>query len=220
MEPLNTNDAQRYAAFMEWTPFEAALLLAGCKPLPRGHVPKPSGNTPEFNLLSAVQVCGPSKDLETPHPPEVWMRWYSEYLAGRNFPVFSKVVMLALEQENNKDTSKVIVHNAQPFIQDADPQLAVLQGSGKVSSPAATIDRGWVLKKKALIEKHRSKWITIERDFRDASSNHLTKMAKAPGHGNWFEADALKWAEVRGKLNVNEINPFSTTLFPTTKYRI
>jgi len=41
MEPLNANDAQRYAEFKEWTPFEAALLLAGCKPLPRGQIPEP-----------------------------------------------------------------------------------------------------------------------------------------------------------------------------------
>ena len=95
MEPLNANDAQRYAEFKEWTPFEAALLLAGCKPLPRGHIPEPNGNTPAFNLIKAIQYCGPSKNLETPHPPETWKLWYSEYLAGRDFPEFSETVMQA-----------------------------------------------------------------------------------------------------------------------------
>ncbi len=93
MEPLNANDAQRYAEFKEWTPFEAALLLAGCKPLPRGHVPEPNGNTVAFNLIQAIQYCGPSKNLETPHPPETWMLWYSEYLAGRDFPEFSQMAL-------------------------------------------------------------------------------------------------------------------------------
>ena len=106
MEPLTANDAQRYAEFKEWTPFEAAMLLAGCKPLPRGHFPETNGNTPAFNLIQAIQYCGPSKNLETPHPPETWMLWYSEYLAGRDFPEFSKTAMQAwgrqieLAQEN------------------------------------------------------------------------------------------------------------------------
>ena len=96
MEPLNANDAQRYAEFKGWTPFEAALLLAGCKPLPRGHIPEPNGNTPAFNLIQAIQYCGPSKNLKTPHPPETWMLWYSEYLAGYDFPEFSQVALQAL----------------------------------------------------------------------------------------------------------------------------
>jgi hypothetical protein len=95
MEPLEAKDARRYAEFQEWTPYEAALLLAGCKPLPRGHIPVPNGNTPAFNLIKAIQYCGPSKNLETPHPPETWKLWYSEYLAGRDFPEFSETAMHA-----------------------------------------------------------------------------------------------------------------------------
>ena len=98
MEPLNANDAQRYVKFREWTPFEAALLLTGCKPLPRGHIPEPNGNTPAFNLIQAIQHCGPSKNIETPHPPEIWWRWYSEYLGGRDFPEFSKTAMQAWDR--------------------------------------------------------------------------------------------------------------------------
>ena len=98
MEQLNAKDAQRYAEFKEWTPFEAALLLAGCKPLPRGHIPEPNGNTAAFNLIQAIQYCGPSKNLGTPHPPETWMLWYSEYLAGYDFPEFSQVALKALEK--------------------------------------------------------------------------------------------------------------------------
>lgn len=96
MEPLTANDAQRYAEFKEWTPFEAAMLLAGCKPLPRGHFPETNGNTPAFNLIQAIQYCGPSKNVETPHSPETWMLWYSEYLAGHDFPEFSQLALQAL----------------------------------------------------------------------------------------------------------------------------
>jgi len=96
MEPLNSTDAQRYAAFKMWTPYEAALLLAGCKPLPRGHIPEPPPNSPAFNLINAVLICGPSKDLETRHSPEAWMRWHSEYLAGYEAPEFSQVALQAL----------------------------------------------------------------------------------------------------------------------------
>lgn len=96
MESLNSKDAQQYAEFKVWTPYEAALLLAGCKPLPRSHIPEPSGNTPAFHLIHAVQICGPSKDLKTPHPPEVWMHWYSEHLAGYDVPEFSKMALQAL----------------------------------------------------------------------------------------------------------------------------
>ena len=102
MEPLNANDAQRYAEFKEWTPFEAALLLAGCKPLPRSHIPEPNGNTPAFNLIRAIQHCGPSKNLETPHPPETWMLWYAEYLAGYDFPEFSQVALQSFAKRQSQ----------------------------------------------------------------------------------------------------------------------
>jgi len=98
MEPLEPKDAQRYAGFKQWSPYEAALLLAGYKPLPRGHIPEPEGNTPAFNLICAVQICGPSKDLKTPHTPEVWLRWYSEYLAGHDVPEFSQMALGALRK--------------------------------------------------------------------------------------------------------------------------
>lgn len=73
--------------------------------------------------------------------------------------------------------------------------------SGGPAKPTATVDRGWVMKKAALIEKHVQQWSTINRDFQDASENGLSKAAKATGHGDWFEAAALDWARQRGKLD-------------------
>ena len=58
MEPLNANDAQRYAEFKEWTPYEAALLLAGCKPLPRSHIPEPK------EILHKSMFCEVGVSLE------------------------------------------------------------------------------------------------------------------------------------------------------------
>ena len=217
MEPLNANDAQRYAEFKEWTPFEAALLLAGCKPLARGQIPEPAGNVPVFNLICAVQICGPSKDLETPHTPEVWMRWYSEYLAGRDFPDFSQLVMRALGRNKDGATLELLSPTALITPEGGVPEF--VKPPKEVSGEEAatlTNDRGLVMKKAALMNKHKSQWSTIERDFRDSSENQLSKMAKAPKHGYWYEADALKWAEQQGKLFLTKKNAATATPFPST----
>jgi hypothetical protein len=63
----------------------------------------------------------------------------------------------------------------------------------------AVDDKAMVFKKFALIDKHAHEWATIKSDFHSASENGLSKVAKAPGHGNWFEAAALNWADQRGK---------------------
>lgn len=98
MEPLNLKDARRYAGFKQWTPYEAALLFANCKPLPRGQIPEPKGHTPAFNLIVAVGSCGPSKNLKTRHSPAVWMNWYEEYLAGHEVPEFSEMALWACKK--------------------------------------------------------------------------------------------------------------------------
>ena len=217
MEPLKAKDARRYAEFQEWTPYEAALLLAGCKPLPRGHVPEPDGNTPAFNLIHAVQICGPSKDLQTSHPPEVWVNWYSEYLAGRDAPEFSQIAMrAALKRNSNKEAHEIILQPALDAAEKGDPEsVEPTKGVSGKEADALTINRDLIMKKAALINKHKHQWSTIERDFQDASENQLSKMAKAPNHGYWYEANSLKWAEQHGKLllaknNAGTATPFSS----------
>jgi hypothetical protein len=84
------------------------------------------------------------------------------------------------------------------------PVVAVGASGGVVADKAGPMNRGWVMKKAALIKKHTDQWATIKGDFHSASENGLSKAAKAPGHGEWFEADALKWAEQRGKLKKKE----------------
>lgn len=81
----------------------------------------------------------------------------------------------------------------------------------KLSAP---VDRGWVMKKAALIKKHEHQWKTIKRDFQDSSENGLTRAAKAPEHGNWFETDALDWARTRGKLSEETGQPARTKATP------
>lgn len=214
MDQLNANDAQRYADFKEWTPYEAALLFAGCKPLPRGQIPEVKGNTPAFNLIQAVLHCGPFKSREDSQPPEVWLRWYSEHLAGRDIPVFSQQVILAMGRSLVILESEVVEGLAMTVLDGVTPELVEpIKGVGAISATAPR-DRGWVLKRSALIKKHRCQWPTIERDFQDASTNQLSKEAKAPERGNWFEDAALKWAEQRGKLtkvvtNAAPATPFS-----------
>ncbi len=90
------------------------------------------------------------------------------------------------------------------------------------AKPAATVDRGWTLKRAALIDKYERRWQTIKRDLQDASENELSKAAKAPGHGNWFEEDALNWARQRGKLNeaTGQHAPSPATPFSGLTHRI
>lgn len=70
------------------------------------------------------------------------------------------------------------------------------------------------MKKAALIAKHKSQWPTINRDFQDASENNLSRDAKAPGHGEWFEADALNWARQRGKYSEAIEQPIANKATP------
>ncbi len=99
--------------------------------------------------------------------------------------------------------------------QTAAPAPVVATSDNPLKS-AAPVGRGWVMKKAALIKKHATQWPTANRDFRDASENDLSKAAKAPGHGNWFEADALKWAEKRGKLTKEKQQSPTNSIFNLT----
>jgi hypothetical protein len=66
---------------------------------------------------------------------------------------------------------------------------------------AASTQETAVLKKAALIKKFIPEWPTIEKDISDASRNGLNAAAKAPKHGDWFDADARKWAICKGKIS-------------------
>ena len=149
------------------------------------------------------------------------MRWYSEHLAGREFPDFSQQVMRALGRNMACETLEnfmppVLITPEGCVPEFVEPPKEV---SGKETANL-TINRGLAMKKSALINKHKSQWSTIERDFQDASENQLSKMAKAPKHGYWFEADALKWAEQNGKLFLTKTIAATATPFPSTTHRI
>jgi hypothetical protein len=59
------------------------------------------------------------------------------------------------------------------------------------------------IKKKALIEKYRNQWPSVESDLAEASRNGL-HVAKAPENGYYKEEEALHWAKERGKYK--EVN--------------
>lgn len=61
-------------------------------------------------------------------------------------------------------------------------------------------NRGQRVKRKALIERNCRRWPSIERDLKDGSENGLSETARADTHGDWWEGDALKWAEAKGKM--------------------
>ena len=106
----------------------------------------------------------------------------------------------------------IVAVQAAPMGVDSD-------GIAKIS---AAVNRGWEMKKAALIKKHEHQWLTIRRDFQDASENGLSRAAKAPGHGDWFEAAALDWARQRGKLTeeTGQPTPSPATPFSGLTHRI
>jgi len=55
--------------------------------------------------------------MKTPHPPKVWMSWYSEHLAGRDFPDFSLTVIRALER---KKVARALGIFAKPSLTKSD----------------------------------------------------------------------------------------------------
>lgn len=62
------------------------------------------------------------------------------------------------------------------------------------------LERGPILKKRVLLSKHQARWPGMSNDFQHANENGLSATAKAEGHGNWYENDALDWARTHGKL--------------------
>lgn len=108
-------------------------------------------------------------------------------------------------------------------VADTTPETQAAAVVTAVDTPSTKmVDRGWTLKRAALIAKHQHQWPTITRDLQDASDNQLSRDAKATGHGDWFEADALKWAEQRGKLTKASIEamPVKATPFTGLTHRI
>lgn len=97
-----------------------------------------------------------------------------------------------------------------------------VEPASNVLSQALSRNRGFVMKKKALIKKHEGDWPTINRDFQDASTNGLSTVAKATKYGDWFVEDALNWARQRGKLSeaIEQPTTIKGTLFPTSAHRI
>lgn len=111
-----------------------------------------------------------------------------------------KMVNQLLKVEQVPLVPTITTATVQP-ITTPEPVIGTVEPAIDGSIKIKTGDRGWVLKKAALIAKHASKWDTIRGDFHSASENGLSKSAKAPGHGEWYETDALNWARQRGKLN-------------------
>lgn len=81
-------------------------------------------------------------------------------------------------------------------------------GASPASPPPSTApsnsspNRGPVLKRSAMVKKLDTVWQGISSDLQHSDKNGLATAAKAPGHGNWYEDDALTWARQRGKVGV------------------
>ena len=107
-------------------------------------------------------------------------------ISGANLPPWMNAIDGQFAQQHNTVTPV--------------PVVAVDASRGVERDKPEPVHKGWVMKKAALIDKHACHWATIQGDFHSASENGLSETAKAPVHGEWFEAAALNWANQRGKL--------------------
>jgi len=150
-------------------------------------LPKPS------DVLKHIEICGTELNrwLQEKHPWAVFR--FPEKPGQAHEP----------EATANKPTHP------------APTSVLIEPASVGLSMRSVAVNTEWVMKKAALIAKHRNQWQSIDRDFQDASENGLSKIAKAPGHGNWFEGKALEWAEQRGKRTKvgDQITPLPATPF-------
>ncbi len=123
------------------------------------------------------------------------------------------------DAETEPQPVPVVQTEAVMVVAQAVPVVAHKDSDAKF---AAKVDRSWVMKREAMFKKHERKWTSIRRDFQDANENGLSRAAKAPEHGNWFENDALDWARQRGKLNeeTGQPAPSPATPFSGLTHRI
>jgi hypothetical protein len=164
------------------TTAEAARLMCGLDPdlfQSLESCPNENDQTQLCKKAAMIQRLSEREGRACATPGE-WLAWASEHRIAVH-----DGFRLEVESAPAKDTPAPA------------PMVAASDGAAITNA----VDRGWVLKKAALINKLVPQWDTIERDFQDASENGLSKAAKAPGHGNWFETDALNWARQRGKLS-------------------
>jgi hypothetical protein len=59
---------------------------------------------------------------------------------------------------------------------------------------------GTLIKRKALVQRYRGKWPTVERDLQHGSKNGLSEAARGDKHGHWREEAAVHWAKQEGKF--------------------
>lgn len=109
-------------------------------------------------------------------------------------------------------------------LSDVEPAENKIAEAGATPTSEETTNaikrEGLPLKRVALIQKHAKEWKTIEADLQHASENGLSKAAKAPPHGYWFEERALAWARQRGGIAAQSQSAPTNSVFdlPGTKH--
>ena len=148
-----------------------------------------------------VSHAGPLKSLDTLPPMHLL---YGPASATVSLPQFAEWALSMGWTLPDKfprwKAAPVKTANQTPAPVQSPAPPAPVVADGMATNKAGPVDKGWVMKKAALIDKHAQRWPTAKRDFQDASENGLSSAAKSPGHGEWFETSALNWAEQRGKL--------------------
>ena len=218
-------DLSQWDVAEHFTPCEAAALMSGCDP--RADV---GGNPFSSRIGDAMVKTFVAVARGEPLPPDGLLTRELELTMHPDFvpSIFLDKTGSTLHGIETIDRAEIVrwlaaidaksAYQFAPAQSPATPApvVAVEPASNGPAKPTATVDRGWVMKRAALIKKHERQWLTISRDLQDASDNDLSKAAKASGHGDWFEADALNWARQRGKLSEALDRPTPSPATPFT----
>ena len=166
---------------------EAARLMCGLDPdLFKSLENRPNKNdqTELCKKAAMIQRLAEREGMESATPSE-WIAWADQHQIAVHDGFTMEVASVA-----------PILKKAAPVVTASASGGVELQPASQPKANAATGPL-FSMARTALVSKHLNNWPTIDRDLRDAAANGLSA-AKA-GKRDWNEADALAWAEARGK---------------------
>ena len=166
----------------------------------------PTGDTSQWDLiLRKTERLKDAKDDDQDRMPSIAQSRYlhvddlAQLAASADTSELCRAALLELVGRQGVKPRSHVGSSKSASLSAAEPVPVV----DAVVGEGPNNDRGARVKRKALIERNRRRWPTIERDLQDASSNGLSAEAKADGTGFWWEGDAQRWAEARYKLEAH-----------------
>ncbi|MGB4061123.1 MAG: hypothetical protein WBK26_13020 [Burkholderiaceae bacterium] len=186
------------------TPDDAALLMCGINPARKSGITS-SDKTAEADYVVLLALFQAEQDKNGGHKTLAEWLALAEKKRHKHHPIVREYLEFASNQagyeclttDAHASAPALVVDSASTETNSAPQSVPVGQPSS--AAAASATEKTTVLKRSALIHKHRPRWPTVEDDLGEASRNGL-KSAASVAHGMWRESKALAWAESRGKL--------------------